>query len=84
MRKKALGVVVAAGLLVGVVAAPASAKGCPTIGQAWSAWAKAGPSIADSTGEWTGQTARSGTQIYYPVEDGPGVIARVISFYCED
>ena len=91
MRKTVLIVLLAAGLLLTVGAAPASAKGCPTIGEAWSAWAQAGPDVEDSTGEWTAETARTqsvpeGYEDEYglsPIEGGPGVISRVISAYCD-
>ena len=88
--RRILSVLAVAGLLVVLGAVPASATGCPTIGQAWSAWAQLGPDVEDSTGEWTAQTARTqsvpeGYEDRFglaPIQDGPGVISRVIGAYC--
>lgn len=82
---------------VGIVGAPAvagaspngaaSGTGCPTIGEAWSAWAQLGPGYEAAIGPWTSGVARStsvgGTDYEDEVDDGVGVIARVIGFYCE-
>lgn len=83
VRSRMLGVILLAGLLMGAGALPASAGGCPTIGQEWSAWAQLGPDYAYPTGQWTAEAARTGSGLGYPVEEGPGVISRVISLYCE-
>lgn len=80
--------------VLGLIAAPAAAAsspsgaaasgtGCPTIGEEWSAWALLGPDYEYPTGQWTAEAARTGTALGYPVESGPGVISRVIGFYCE-
>lgn len=73
MRRRMLGLMMALGLLMGVLAVPAAAqatdadapgKGCPFIGVAWSGWAVEGPPSGetdDEIGPWTSRVASSGS-----------------------
>lgn len=104
MRRRMLGLVMAVGLLVGVVAAPAAAQGkaadsqgggCQFVGESWSAWATQGPPSGepqDEVGPWTSRVASTGSvpEGYEDdvglseIEDGPGVISRVLAAYCDE
>ncbi len=87
MRKKVMGLLVTVGLFVGAFAMPASAAGgCQTFGQGWGEWARSGDGPV--VGSWMGEHASTGKNGGYPVEEGPGVIARVLHWemdhFCTD
>ncbi len=109
MRRRMLGLMMAVGLLMGAMAAPAAAqgqaadpdsqgKGCPYIGVEWSMWAKDGGENFPLIGEWTSDTAVTGSvpdgyetflEDTYGIEDatieeGPGVYSRVLAIYCDE
>ena len=81
-------------------AADSQGKGCPFIGESWSGWAQLGPYVPHpenedfntAVGPWTSWVASSGSVPdgyeeavgISEVEDGTGVISRVIAAYCDE
>lgn len=65
-----------------VAATPAEAGACQNFGHAWAEFGATG-----DAGQVVSGQAVSGESGSFPVEDGPGVVARIIEwefdFYCE-
>lgn len=85
MRKRAIGLIMTTGLFVGAMALPASAAGaCQNFGLEWGAFGQTG-----DAGAIISALASNGDPGPFPVEGGPGVMARIViwemdNLYCTD